>query len=151
LILTSTSLDGGNNIFPDPREVFYDKFDLEEYIESIYHSEEAYHNDQFDPNDSALKRQEQFFETIATEEWLDLIEQYKLIKEEGIQSDSFEAFHNKLYEQQIIFSFRWQKWQEGQKILQDTNIDFSQCSLLQLSMYITVIFRADRFIEATIS
>jgi hypothetical protein len=67
-----------------------------------------------------------------------------------MQSDSFKAFHQKLYEQQIIFSFKWQKWAAGQKTFQDLNVDFSSCSLLQLSMYLTLIFRADRFSGGTI-
>jgi hypothetical protein len=66
LILTGTSLEGGHEIFPDPREVFYDNVNLEKYLAGIYSGGAVYHNDQFYPNDSALKRQEQFLETIAT-------------------------------------------------------------------------------------
>jgi hypothetical protein len=150
LILTETSLEGGQEIFPDPREVFYDNSELEEYLECIYDSEEAYHNDQFDLNDPVLQRQGVYLETIATEEWVDLVELYTEVKREGLQSDSFDAFHQKLYEQQIIFSFKWQKWTEGITILQDPTADFSYCSLLQLSMYITLIFRSDRFSDGTI-
>jgi hypothetical protein len=145
LILTGTSQEPGNNIFPDPRQVFYDRMDLAEYLESVYESEEAYHNDQFDTADPVLQRQEGYLETIATEEWVDLVELYKEVQREGLQSDSFHAFHQKLYEQKIIFAFKWQKWTEGMKALQDSNVDLSNSSLLQLSMYLTLIFRADRF------
>lgn len=143
-------LEAGEEIFPDPREAFYHRIELEEYLDTIYHSEEAYHNDQFDQNDPILKRQEQYLETIATEEWVDLVDLYKEVRKEGMESDSFHAFHQKLYEQKIIFSFKWNKWYEGQKILEDSAADFSKCSLLQLSMYLTTIFRADRFSEGTI-
>jgi len=51
--------------------------------------ESAYHNDQFDPNDPVLQKQEQYLETIATEEWVDLVELYKEVKREGMPSDSF--------------------------------------------------------------
>src|SRR5947209_3455799 len=33
LVLTGTSVGPGDDIFPDPREVFYHKIDLEEYLE----------------------------------------------------------------------------------------------------------------------
>jgi hypothetical protein len=52
-----------------------------------------------------LQQQEAYVETIATEEWVDLVELYKELRREGMQSDSFEAFHQKLYEQKIIFAF----------------------------------------------
>jgi hypothetical protein len=96
LILTGTSLEVGNEIFPDPREVFYEKSDLEDYLECICQNEAAYHNDQFNPNDPILKRHEAYLETIATEEWVDLVDLYREIMKEGMQSDSFEAFHQKL-------------------------------------------------------
>jgi hypothetical protein len=129
---------------------FYDRLDLEEYLESIYESEEAFHNNEFNLNDPVLQRQEEYLETIATEEWVEMVELYKEVQREGMQSDSFKAFHQKLHEQQIIFSFKWQKWAAGQKTFQDLNVDFSICSLLQLSMYLTLIFRADRFSGGTI-
>ena len=150
LILTGTSLEPGNDIFPDPRAVFYNKIEIEEYIECIYDTEVAYHHDQFDPNDSVFEKQEQYLETIATEEWVDLVELFKEVKREGMQSDSFHAFHQKLYEQKIIFAFKWHKWYAGHKDLQDAAVDFSSCSLLQFSMYLTAIFRADHFNEGTI-
>ena len=109
-----------------------------------------YHNDQFDQNDPILKRQEQYLETIATEEWVDLVDLYKEVTKEGMESDSFHAFHQKLYEQKIIFPFKWHKWYAGQKELQDSDADFSKCSLLKMSMYLTAIFRADRFSDGTI-
>src|SRR5215217_3802977 len=112
LILTGTSLEPGNNIFPDPREVFYDSMDLEEYLQCIYDSEAAYHNNQFDSNDPILQKQEHYLETIATEEWMDLVELYEDIKQKGMKSDNFHAFHQKLYEQKIIFPFKWHKWYE---------------------------------------
>jgi hypothetical protein len=99
LIRTGTSQVAGNNIFPDPREPFYDRMDLDNYLESVYDCEEAYHNDRFDLNDPVLQRQEEYLETIATEEWVDLVELYEVVKREGMQSDSFESFHQKLYEQ----------------------------------------------------
>jgi hypothetical protein len=36
------------------------------------------------------------------------------------------------------------------KALHNPNADFSVCSLLQLSMYLTLIFRSDRFSDGTI-
>jgi hypothetical protein len=67
-----------------------------------------------------------------------------------MQSDNSEAFRLKLYKQKVIFPFKWQKWYEGQNALQDANADLSNCNLLQLSMYFSLIFRADRFSDGTI-
>jgi hypothetical protein len=124
--------------------------DLEEYLQCVYDSEVAYHNNQFDPNDPVLKKQERYLEAIATEDWVDLVELLKGIKQEGMQSDSFHVFHDKLYEQKIIFPFKWHKRYEGQKALNNPNTDFSNCSLFQILMYFPTIFRADRFSEGTI-
>jgi hypothetical protein len=119
-------------------------------LECVYESEAAGYTDQFDANDPILKRQGDYLETIATEELVDLVELYKEVKREGPQSDSFDAFHQKLYEQRVIFSFKWHKLQEGLKALKDPTADFSNCNLLQLSMYLTLIFRSDRFSNGTI-
>jgi hypothetical protein len=81
---------------------------------------------------------------------VDLVELYEEAKREGLQSDGFHAFHQKLYEQRIILAFLWQKWVEGISALQDPAADFPQSSLLQLSMYLTLIFRTDRFADGTI-
>jgi len=59
LILTGVSLEAGQAIFPDPIEVFYHPIELEQYLECIYDTKAAYHNDQFNPNDPILKLQEQ--------------------------------------------------------------------------------------------
>jgi hypothetical protein len=64
---------------------------------------------------------------------------------EGMQSDNFLSFHQKLYEKKIFFSFMWQKWVDGQNALQDPNADFFLLFLLQLSMYLTIILREDHF------
>jgi hypothetical protein len=108
--------------------VFYHRIDLGAYLECVYESEAAGYTDQFDANDPILKRQGDYLETIATEELVDLVELYKEVKREGLQSDSFDAFHQKLYEQRVIFSFKWHKLQEGQKALQDPTADFSNCN-----------------------
>jgi hypothetical protein len=81
---------------------------------------------------------------------MDFVDLYREIKLEGIKSDNFQAFHQKLYEQKIIFPFKWFKWYQGQDILENPDANFSNCSLLQISMYLTLIFRADRFSDGTI-
>ncbi|HZF64213.1 MAG TPA: hypothetical protein VEZ55_07010 [Chitinophagaceae bacterium] len=47
LILTGTSVEPGNDIFPDLRVVFMHRIELDEYLESIYESKEKFHNNQF--------------------------------------------------------------------------------------------------------
>jgi hypothetical protein len=47
LILTGTSVEPSNDIFPDLRVVFMHRIELDEYLESIYESKEKFHNNQF--------------------------------------------------------------------------------------------------------
>jgi hypothetical protein len=42
LILTGVSLEAESEILPIPREAFYHRLELEDYLESIYNSEEPY-------------------------------------------------------------------------------------------------------------
>ena len=74
IILSGISHEPGNNIFPDPRKVFNDSIDMEEYLQCIYNSETADQKNQFDPNDPVLQKQKQYLETIAAEKWVDLVE-----------------------------------------------------------------------------
>jgi hypothetical protein len=48
-------------------------------------------------------------------------------------------------------AYKWQARTEGMKSLQDPAADFFNCSLLQLSMYLTLMFLSDRFLEGAMA
>ncbi len=59
-------------------------------------------------------------------------------------------FTKKLYDLKIIFSFNWMSWDTGRKNIEDINFNYTRCSLLEITMYITTIFREDRFSDGHI-
>lgn len=88
---------------------------------------------------------------------LELFEQVRLLfdliqeEEDPLQSEIFKRFESFLYEVKLIFNFRWKDWEEGRKIIHDAHADLSCCSLLDLSMYLTLIFRLEHLEPGTIS
>jgi hypothetical protein len=88
---------------------------------------------------------------------LELFEQVRLLfdlikdEKEPVQSEIFKRFESFLYEVKLIFNFRWKEWEEGNRIIHDANADLSCCSLLDLSMYLTLIFRLEHQQPGTIS
>ena len=48
-----------------------------------------------------------------------------------------------------IFPFKWMSWTVGTLNLNNKDYDFKGCSLLELSMFLTAIFRADKFNPGT--
>ena len=56
-------------------------------------------------------------------------------------------FHKMVYDLDIVFSFDWSEWEEGRRVLEDPDADFSGYDMLSLRKFITVMVRADRFCE----
>ena len=67
-----------------------------------------------------------------------------------MSSDTFDELHKMIYGLKLIFNFNWMGWYSGWKNINNTSFDYSNISLLDLSMYLTAIFRADRFNDGTI-
>jgi hypothetical protein len=91
--------------------------------------------------------------------YLDLIEKnWSLSKKDpeyeildtGIFNDNkyFDVFIE-LCKLELIFPFKWMSWTAGTINLNNKEYDYKDCSLLELSMYITYIFRADKFTPGT--
>jgi hypothetical protein len=80
---------------------------------------------------------------------------YDQLKENGYETgfmsiETFTELHHLIYELKLIFNFNWMAWHNGWENINNTNFDYSKSSLLELSMYLTAIFRADRFSDRTI-
>jgi Family of unknown function (DUF6508) len=150
LVMTEANIDEGKEIFPNEDEVIQNKFDLEWYLDEIYDSKEEFDAAKFNPNDPIFEKQKKYLKTISKSEFEELLRLYDEAELMGYGSKDYFDFHQKLYDLNIIFSFHWMAWHKGRKNIEDTNFDYSNCSLLDVSMYLTTIFREDRFSDGHI-
>lgn len=151
LLLTRTQGQNGKEIFPDENSVFEDSLDLEEYIHYIDKSYAEFEKNKFNVNDPIFEKQIIKLNVITKEQFDSLIKLFNETKSGKENSESFNAFHHSLYDLGVIFDFNWMRWDEGQSMLNNLQTDYSQLSLLQISMLLTLIFRADRFDDVSIS
>lgn len=61
-----------------------------------------------------------------------------------MNSETGKSLHRTLIQQGIIFSSPWMEWEPGLINIKNTSFDYSDASFLEISMYITAIFNADR-------
>jgi hypothetical protein len=112
-------------------------------------------NKTFNPNDAVFEKQALYLSTIPNCDFQLLSQLYTELKSNGyddkfMYSKTFSDLHALMYKMELIFGFDWMQWETGKVNIQNSNFDFTQCTLLELSMYLTSIFRADRFFEGTI-
>ena len=155
LVMTQAQKEDGKEIFPDEKNVINNKFDLEWYLDEIYKSKEEFDAAKFNPNDPVFKEQEQYLNSISKGDFQKIVQMFDKLKQQGygdkfMNNETFQELHKILYDLKLIFSFNWMAWHEGWKNINNTNYDYSGCSLLDTSMYLTAIFRADRFSDGTI-
>jgi nuclear transport factor 2 (NTF2) superfamily protein len=155
LVMTEAQKEDGKEIFPDEENIINNKFDLEWYLDEIYASKQEFDAAKFNPNDPVFEEQEQYLNTIPKKDFQKLGQLLDTLKEQSygdnlMSSDTFHELHKMLYDLKLIFNFKWMAWHKGWKNINDTSFDYSNCSLLDLSMYLTAIFRADRFSDGTI-
>lgn len=150
LVYTKANSEKGQEIFPDPKQILHSYFDLEEYIESLSDTLEDFDKEQFNPADPIFEKQAAHLDQIETEKLRDLVGMYTIVRLEGLAFESFPILQQMLYELGIIFSFPWNRWKEGQILLQDSATDYSKLTMLQISMLLTLIFRSNRFDDVSI-
>ena len=155
LIMAGTLQEDEKEIFPDLENIIHNKFDLAWYIDEIYKSKKEMDAEKFDYNDPALETQRQYLSSLTKSDFKIILDSYEQLAANGFENDcmhgaAFSQFHQSLYDLNLIFNFKWMAWHSGWKNLNDSSFDFSQSTLLDLSMYLTAICRADRFNEGTI-
>lgn len=155
LIITEAKNEDGKEIFPDEKNIINNKFDLEWYLDGVYASKEKFDAAKFNPKDPVFEEQEHYLKTIQKEDFQNLVDLFDTLndqndKENLMSKENFTEFHKILYKMKLIFNFNWMTWHKGWKNINDNDFDFSNSSLLDLSMYLTAIFRADRFNDVTI-
>ncbi len=155
LVMTEAKKEDGKEVFPDERNIINNKFDLEWYLDEIYDNKEAFDAAKFNPKDPVFNEQEKYLKTIPKEDIQKLARLFNNLKGQSnedkfMSSETFQELHKMLYDLKVIFSFDWMAWHAGWKNINDMTFDYSDCSLLDISMYLTAIFRADRFSDGTI-
>lgn len=81
LLLTESMDIKGEEISLYKEGLFEYENDLEDYIESIYDTEEEYNKNKFDPGDPVFKKQKKHLDNISKEKYLQLI---KLIRKQNL-------------------------------------------------------------------
>ena len=104
-----------------------------------------------EPAKDTLAVQEEHLLSISRKDYKELLLLFQEGKKQGVHSEAFTKFHEKLYVLGIIFSFDWMPWEEGQTAFNSNPYDYAGLPLLELSKHITAIFRADRFNDGTIA
>ncbi|HAD33646.1 MAG TPA: hypothetical protein DCF44_03985 [Chitinophagaceae bacterium] len=155
LVMTKAKKEDGKEIFPDEENIINDKFELESYLGQIYDSKEEFDAAKFNLNDPVFAEQENYLKSIPKNQIQNLVILFDKLKlqddrENIMRNEIFNELHAMLYDLKLIFSFNWMAWHEGWKNIFDINYDYSGCSLLKTSMYLTTIFRADRFRDGTL-
>lgn len=155
LLLTKTQTANGKEFFPDEENIFSGIQDLEQYLAGIFDTKEQFDAAKLKVADPEIAEQEKHLISIAKEEIAMLGQLFEKVntqlkEDRFISRPVFSELHNRLYNLGIIFNFDWMKWEEGRKNINDAAFDYSGCSLVELSMYLTAIFRADRFSEGII-
>lgn len=145
LIFAKASNERNREIYPDQNEILTDSFELKQYLQTVSPSYEEYEKKHFDKEAELFKKQQEHLQSIATEEWENLIELYKIVEKEGLDGEAFSQFHEMLYDLEIIFDFDWKNSGCARKLFADECLNFSDCDLFQLSVYLTIIFRSGRF------
>lgn len=156
LVMTYASTEKGHETFPDETNPLRNWDDFRDCLNSVFPSEEAYeagiHTDFSAPN---FVLQKSWLTALNRSEIEGLVALFSAWETTETQkfpesSSTFSALHEALYDQKIIFNYDWPGWIKGKGDLNRRNFDFSKSTLTELSMYLTMIFRADRFSDGTI-
>lgn len=155
LLITEALKDDHNEIFPDKNKIINDKIALQNYLIGIFANKEEANADKLNDINEIFKRQETHLESIKKMDWERLLTNYSLVKNLGYtdkfkRSESYKNLFENITELKLIFAFDWTSWENGKQNLNTQNYDYTRSSLLELSMYLTTIFRAERFNEGIV-
>ena len=155
LKLTEARIEEGKEIYPNEKEIINIEFELEFYLQQIYDSKEEFDAAKFNPNDPILEKQKEYLATLKKSDFKEMFKHYNDFKKEELKghelmkSDNFRKFYDEICKLELIFPFKWMSWTVGTLNLNNKDYDFKGCSLLELSMFLTAIFRADKFNPGT--
>ena len=151
LVLANAMKEKGKEIFPDKYGIICNKADLALYLNEIFENKETYNEANFNP----IKKQEIYLLKLDSKDFAPLFESYNQLKAKGYvqgfrTSTEFRNLFNIINNLKLIFSFDWTSWGIGKENINNKDFNYKTTSILELSMYITTIFRADRFSDGTV-
>jgi hypothetical protein len=96
------------------------------------------------------EKQNNYLQSLPKTQYQHFINLYRQVKEEGLESQTFNQLFKALYQSKVIQPFDYMDWQSARQAWSNADYDFSRLSLVELFEHLTAIFRADRFEEGTI-
>jgi len=75
---------------------------------------------------------------------------YREVKEEGLESETFNRLFRELYQADVIAPFEYTDLKPVQSAWSNPDYNFNNLSLLQLQEHLNALFYADRYEEGTI-
>ena len=96
------------------------------------------------------EKQKQLLQSLPKTQYQHFINLYRQVKEEGLESQTFNQLFRALYSSKVIAPFDYIDWESARQAWSNPNFQFDHLSLVELFEHLTAIFRADRYEEGTI-
>ena len=96
------------------------------------------------------EKQNLYLQSLSKTQYQHFINLYRQVKEEGLESQTFNQLFRALYESKVIQPFDYIDWQSARQAWSNPAFSYANLSLVELFEHLTAIFRADRFEEGTI-
>jgi len=154
LLLCGAKGEEGAELFPDPERLFEEGFDLVGYLAEVKASRAAFEADRLDFHDPLFAGQAARLQALPADVFRELAALYARVVAEGdphLMGENFHTLHGLVYRQKLVFDFRWASWEAGKRAVNDPDFDYSRCTLLECSMFLTLLFRGDRFNEGLLA
>lgn len=75
---------------------------------------------------------------------------YQQVKEDGLESQTFNKLFRDLYQAEVIAPFNYVDWEPARTAWNNPSFNFNALSLQDLQHHLTAIFCADRYEEGTV-
>ncbi len=156
LVLTEAQTEDGKEILLDENKIIGDNAVLDAYLANVYSNRKEFEASLFDKRNPVIKEQQSYLKKVPIEQLRQLVALFERANEmrndtDFAQGETFKEFYRTVYDLDLIFDFNWPEWHKGRKDLHDAKFDFSNSTLLDISMYLTVIFRSERYSDGAIA
>lgn len=88
--------------------------------------------------------------TLAKAQYQHFIGLYQQVKQDGLESYTFNQLLRDMYEADVIAPFAYTDWQTARAAWNNPSYNFDALTLFELQQHLNAIFYADRFEEGTI-
>lgn len=87
---------------------------------------------------------------LAKAQYQHFIGLYRQVKQDGLESHTFNQLLRDMYEADVIAPFDYTDWQTARAAWNNPSYNFNALTLFELQQHLNAIFYADRFEEGTI-